>query len=139
MVYNTAIETVMFKGNKNDIDAEAENIRKSKHEKIQQLELMYSDKLKLEESLAKVEKELETVIKLIIQIKYSKLIYFLFKEKQLFNNKIAEMPENMQTQYFTLKQERDQLKREEEILSEKVKSLKKNINIYEQQIFRNEV
>lgn len=63
MVYNTAIETVMFKGNKNDIDVEAENVRRSKLEKIHQLELMYSDKLKLEENLAKVEKELEMVRK----------------------------------------------------------------------------
>lgn len=62
MLYNTAIETVMFKGSKTDIDSEAESVRASKQDKIHQLEMMYSEKLKLEENLAKVQQELEMVI-----------------------------------------------------------------------------
>lgn len=61
ITYNTAIEISMFKGSKNDIDADAEKLRRANQQKINQLESIFSDKMAREEQLNKLQQQLEVV------------------------------------------------------------------------------
>lgn len=51
----------MFKGSKNDIDADAEKLRRANQQKINQLESIFSDKMAREEQLTKLQQQLEVV------------------------------------------------------------------------------
>lgn len=62
ITYNTAIEISMFKGSKNDIDTDAEKLRRSNQQQIAHLESIFSDKIYCEEKLTKLQQQSEVVI-----------------------------------------------------------------------------